>query len=74
VDINTQAGFIVHLLPPHFTNFPNGDQEPETLFPGYGLLCYLLVSGVFTMVDTVYQAYEGSMEMIFEGAILAVIW
>ncbi len=28
---------------------------------------------VFTTVDTVYQAYEGSMEMIFEGAILAVI-
>ena len=28
---------------------------------------------VFTMVDTVYQAYQGSMEMIFEGAILAVI-
>ncbi|MDD4911794.1 MAG: efflux RND transporter permease subunit [Sideroxydans sp.] len=28
---------------------------------------------VFTMVDTVYQTYRGSLEMIFEGSILAVI-
>ncbi|GAB4120634.1 MAG: efflux RND transporter permease subunit [Sideroxydans sp.] len=28
---------------------------------------------VFNTVDTVYQAYQGSMEMIFEGALLAVI-
>ncbi|GAB1235377.1 efflux RND transporter permease subunit [Ferrigenium sp. UT5] len=28
---------------------------------------------VFNTVDTVYQAYKGSMEMIFEGALLAVI-
>jgi multidrug efflux pump subunit AcrB len=31
------------------------------------------VEKVFTTVDAVYQAYQGSMEMIFEGAILAVI-
>jgi len=31
------------------------------------------VEKVFTTVDAVYQAYEGSMEMIFEGALLAVI-
>lgn len=28
---------------------------------------------VFNTVDTVHQAYQGSMEMIFEGALLAVI-
>jgi len=28
---------------------------------------------VFTMVDTVYQTYRGSLEMILEGSILAVI-
>ena len=28
---------------------------------------------VFNTVDTVYQAYQGSMEMIFEGAFLAVV-
>ncbi len=28
---------------------------------------------VFNTVDTVYQAYQGSLEMIFEGALLAVL-
>ncbi len=33
----------------------------------------IVVEKVFTTVDSVYQAYQGSMEMIFEGALLAVI-
>ncbi len=33
----------------------------------------IAVEKVFTTVDTVYEAYKGSMEMIFEGSLLAVI-
>jgi len=33
----------------------------------------IITERVFNMVDTVYQTYQGSMEMIFEGAFLAVV-
>ena len=33
----------------------------------------ITVERVFNMVDMVYETYKGSMEMIFEGALLAVI-
>ncbi|MFZ5524024.1 MAG: efflux RND transporter permease subunit [Pseudomonadota bacterium] len=33
----------------------------------------IVVERVFNMVDQVYETYVGSMEMIFEGALLAVI-
>src|SRR3990172_4583822 len=33
----------------------------------------ITVERVFNMVDMVYETYQGSMEMIFEGALLAVI-
>ncbi len=33
----------------------------------------ITVERVFNMVDQVYETYKGSMEMIFEGALLAVI-
>jgi multidrug efflux pump subunit AcrB len=33
----------------------------------------ITVERVFNMVDMVYETYRGSMEMIFEGALLAVI-
>lgn len=33
----------------------------------------IMVEKVFNTVDTVYETYKGSMEMIFEGSLLAVI-
>ncbi|HUX89465.1 MAG TPA: efflux RND transporter permease subunit [Gallionellaceae bacterium] len=33
----------------------------------------IIVERVFNTVDTVYETYKGSMEMIFEGALLAVV-
>ncbi len=38
-----QAGFVVHLLPPHFTNFSKRLMKtPKLYFVDSGLLCYLL--------------------------------
>ncbi len=38
-----QAGFIIHLLPPHFTNFSKRViKSPKLYFLDTGLLCYLL--------------------------------
>ncbi|MBU1169531.1 MAG: ATP-binding protein [Proteobacteria bacterium] len=38
-----QAGFIIHLLPPHFTNFSKRlIKTPKLYFLDTGLLCYLL--------------------------------
>jgi hypothetical protein len=65
-----QAGFIVHLLPPHFANFSNRIvKTPKLYFLDTGLLCYLL--RVRESAELVTHAMKGH---IFETFVLAELY
>lgn len=62
-----QAGFIIHLLPPHFANFSKRIiKTPKLYFLDTGLLCYLL--RVREAGEIVTHAMKGA---IFETFVLA---
>lgn len=65
-----QAGFIIHLLPPHFTNFSKRIvKTPKLYFIDTGLLCYLLRIREFAELAT--HSMKGH---IFETFVLAELY
>jgi predicted AAA+ superfamily ATPase len=65
-----QAGFIIHLLPPHFANFSKRIvKTPKLYFLDTGLLCYLLRIRESAELDT--NAMKGH---IFETFVLAELY
>lgn len=65
-----QAGFIIHLLPPHFTNFSKRIvKTPKLYFMDTGLLCYLL--RIREPAELVTHAMKGH---IFETFVLAELY
>ncbi len=65
-----QAGFIIHLLPPHFTNFSKRIvKTPKLYFLDTGLLCYLL--RIRDPAELVTHAMKGH---IFETFVLAELY
>jgi len=65
-----QAGFIIHLLPPHFANFSKRIvKTPKLYFLDTGLLCYLLRIREPTEIAT--HAMKGH---IFETFVLAELY
>lgn len=65
-----QAGFIIHLLPPHFANFSKRlVKTPKLYFLDTGLLCYLL--RIRESAELVTHAMKGH---IFETFVLAELY
>lgn len=65
-----QAGFIIHLLPPHFANFSKRIvKTPKLYFMDTGLLCYLL--RIREPAEIVTHAMKGA---IFETFVLAELY
>lgn len=65
-----QAGFIIHLLPPHFTNFSKRIVKTSKLyFMDTGLLCYLL--RIRESAELVTHSMKGH---IFETFVLAELY
>lgn len=65
-----QAGFIIHLLPPHFVNFSKRlIKTPKLYFLDTGLLCYLL--RIREPAELVTHAMKGN---IFETFVLAELY
>lgn len=65
-----QAGFIIHLLPPHFANFAKRIvKTPKLYFLDTGLLCYLL--RIRESAELVTHAMKGH---IFETFVLAELF
>lgn len=65
-----QAGFIIHLLPPHFVNFSKRlIKSPKLYFLDVGLLCYLL--RIRTPADVTSHAMRGA---IFETYAVAELY
>lgn len=65
-----QAGFIIHLLPPHFANFSKRIvKTPKLYFLDTGLLCYLL--RIREPAELVTHAMKGH---IFETFVLAELY
>jgi uncharacterized protein len=65
-----QAGFIIHLLPPHFANFSKRIvKTPKLYFLDTGLLCYLL--RIRESAELVTHAMKGH---IFETFVLAELY
>lgn len=65
-----QAGFIIHLLPPHFANFSKRVvKTPKLYFLDTGLLCYLL--RVREPAELVTHAMKGH---IFETFVMAEVY
>lgn len=65
-----QAGFIIHLLPPHFANFSKRIvKTPKLYFLDTGLLCYLL--RIRESMELVTHAMKGH---IFETFVLAELY
>lgn len=65
-----QAGFIIHLLPPHFTNFSKRVvKTPKLYFMDTGLLCYLL--RIREPAELVTHSMKGH---IFETFVLAELY
>lgn len=65
-----QAGFIIHLLSPHFTNFSKRIiKTPKLYFLDTGLLCYLL--RIREPAELVTHAMKGN---IFETFVLAELY
>lgn len=65
-----QAGFIIHLLPPHFTNFSKRIvKTPKLYFMDTGLLCYLL--RLRDASEIIMHAMKGH---IFETFVLADLY
>lgn len=65
-----QAGFIIHLLPPHFANFSKRIvKTPKLYFMDTGLLCYLL--RIRESAELVTHAMKGH---IFETFVLAELY
>lgn len=65
-----QAGFIIHLLPPHFANFSKRIvKTPKLYFLDTGLLCYLL--RIREPTELVTNAMKGA---IFETFVLSELY
>ncbi len=65
-----QAGFIIHLLPPHFANFSKRMiKSPKLNFLDTGLLCYLL--RIREPADIIDHAMKGA---IFETYVVAELF
>ncbi len=65
-----QAGFIIHLLPPHFNNFSKRIiKSPKLYFLDTGLLCYLL--RIREPDDLTYHALRGA---VFESYVVSDLY